>query len=46
MKHGYFEYGLGATKTWAERFIGYLQIVARNGGRTGVGFQAGATWRL
>lgn len=46
MRHGFLEYGIGVTKTWKERFSGYLQIVLRNGGRTGVGFQGGLMYRL
>ncbi len=46
MRHGYIEYGAGATKTWKERLLGYLQITFRNGGRTGVGFQAGLSWKF
>ena len=41
MKHGVIEYGVGATKTWKDRYMGYFQFVIRNGGRTGVGFQLG-----
>lgn len=46
MRHGFLEYGLGFTKTWKERFSGYLQVVLRNGGRTGVGFQGGLMYRI
>lgn len=41
MRHGYFQYGIGATKTWKDRLNSYFQFVIRNGGRTGVGFQLG-----
>ena len=41
MRHGYFQYGIGATKTFKDRFNSYFQFVVRNGGRTGVGFQLG-----
>lgn len=41
MRHGYLQYGIGATKTWKERLNSYIQITLRNGGRTGVGFQLG-----
>ncbi len=41
MRHGYIQYGLGATKTFKERLNSYFQFVIRNGGRTGVGFQFG-----
>lgn len=46
MRHGYIEYGLGVTKTWKDRLDGYLQITFRNGGRTGIGFQGGMTFRF
>ena len=41
MRHGYLQYGIGATKTWKDRLNSYFQITFRNGGRTGVGFQLG-----
>ena len=41
MEHGYIQYGFGATKTWKDRLNSFFQIVFRNGGRTGVGFQLG-----
>lgn len=44
MRHGYIQYGIGATKTWKDRFNSYLQITFRNGGRTGIGFQLGAQY--
>ncbi len=46
MRHGYIEYGIGATKTWKERLLGHFEVVLRNGGRTGVGFQFGLSWRF
>ena len=46
MRHGFLEYGIGVTKSWKDRFSGYLQIVLRNGGRTGIGFQGGLMYRL
>jgi hypothetical protein len=46
MRHGYLEYGVGATKTWKDRLSSYVQFVIRNGGRTGVGFQLGLTWKF
>ncbi|MDR1168854.1 MAG: hypothetical protein LBK53_08225 [Heliobacteriaceae bacterium] len=46
MRHGYIEYGIGAVKNFKERFSSYVQIVIRNGGRTGVSFQAGLTWKF
>lgn len=44
MRHGYLEYGVGATKTIKDRLHSYFQIIVRNGGRTGVGFQLGFSW--
>ncbi len=44
MRHGYFQYGFGANKTWKDRLTSYFQLVFRNGGRTGVGFQFGAQY--
>lgn len=41
MRHGYIQYGIGATKTWQDRLSSYVQVTLRNGGRTGVGFQLG-----
>ncbi len=46
MRHGYIEYGIGGTKTFKDRLTSYAQFVIRNGGRTGVGIQAGLTWRF
>ena len=46
MRHGFLQYGIGATKTWKDRFSGFLQIVIRNGGRTGVGFMGGISYRF
>ena len=44
MRHGYINYGIGATKTWKDRLTSYFQINFRNGGRTGVGFQLGLNY--
>ena len=44
MKHGYIQYGVGITKTWKDRLNSFFQIVFRNGGRTGVGFQLGLNY--
>ncbi len=44
MEHGYIQYGLGFTKTWKDRLNSFFQIVFRNGGRTGVGFQLGLNY--
>ena len=46
MKRSYIEYGIGATKTWKDRFSAYLQITVRNIGRTGIGFQGGFSFKL
>ena len=46
MQRSYIEYGVGATKTWKDRFSAYLQITVRNIGRTGIGFQGGFTFKL
>lgn len=44
MRHGYIQYGIGATKTWKDRLSSYVQLVFRNGGRTGIGVQLGAQY--
>ncbi len=44
MRHGYIQYGIGVTKTWKDRMNSFFQIVLRNGGRTGIGFQLGAQY--
>ncbi len=46
MRHGFLQYGIGATKTWKDRFSAYFQFIIRNGGRTGVGFQGGLNFKL
>ena len=46
MKRSYIEYGIGATKTWKDRFSAYLQITVRNVARTGIGFQGGVTFKF
>ena len=46
MKRSYIEYGIGATKTWKDRFSAYLQITVRNIARTGIGFQGGITFKF
>ena len=35
---------VGVTKTWKDRLNSFFQIVFRNGGRTGVGFQLGLNY--
>ena len=46
MRHSYFEYGLGVSKNFKDRFGGFLQFVIRNGGRTGIGFSGGIQIKL
>ena len=46
MDRGYVQYGLGINKRFSDTFSGYGQVVARNVGRTGVGFQVGVNWKL
>ena len=40
----YVKYGVGIRKTWGERLTGFFQTYLTNGGRNGVGLQAGFTW--
>ncbi len=40
----YIKYGIGTRKTWKDKFSGFLQAYVTNGGRTGVGLQAGFDW--
>ncbi len=42
----YVKYGVGVRKTWGERLTGFFQTYITNGGRNGVGLQAGFTWAL
>ena len=42
----FVKYGVGLRKSWGERFTGYLQTYITNGGRNGVGLQAGFNWAL
>lgn len=42
----YVKYGVGLRKIWGERFTGFFQTYLTNGGRNGVGLQAGFTWAL
>ncbi len=46
MKYGFLEYGVGFIKNFGERFLGYSQVTLFNGGRTGVGLQAGLAIRF
>ena len=42
----YVKYGVGVRKTWGERFTGFFQTYLTNGGRNGVGLQAGLRWAI
>jgi len=42
----FVKYGVGLRKIWGERFTGFFQTYITNGGRNGVGLQAGFTWAL
>ena len=42
----YIKYGVGIRKSWGERFTGFFQTYFTNGGRDGVGLQAGFTWSV
>ena len=42
----YVRYGIGVRKTWGDRFSGFFQTYFTNGGRNGVGLQAGFRWML
>lgn len=42
----YVKYGVGVRKSWGERFTGFFQTYMTNGGRNGVGLQAGFKWAL
>ena len=42
----FVKYGVGVRKSWGERFTGYLQAFITQGGRKGVGLQAGFRWTL
>ena len=37
----FVKYGAGVRKSWGERLVGYFQTYITNGGRNGVGLQAG-----
>ena len=41
MRHGYVQYGIGATKNIKDDLSTYAQVMIRNGGRTGIAFQLG-----
>ena len=42
----FVKYGVGVRKSWGERFTGFFQTYITNGGRNGVGLQAGFRWTL
>ncbi len=42
----YVKYGVGLRKTWGDRFTGFFQTYLTNGGRNGVGLQAGFRWAI
>lgn len=42
----YVRYGVGLKKTWNDNVSGFIQAHITNGGRTGVGLQAGFRWTV
>ena len=42
----FVKYGVGVRKSWGERFTAYFQTYFTNGGRNGVGLQAGFRWTI
>ena len=42
----YVKYGVGVRKSWGERLTGFFQCYFTNGGRNGVGLQAGFKWAI
>ena len=42
----YVKYGVGVRKSWGERLTGFFQTYITNGGRNGVGFQAGFSFAI
>ena len=42
----YAKYGVGIRKAWDEGYAGFVQTYITDGGRKGVGFQAGFTWEF
>lgn len=42
----YVKYEVSVRKTWGERLTGFFKTYITNGGRNGVGLQAGFTWAL
>ena len=42
----FVKYGIGVRKTWGERLTGHFQTYFTNGGRNGIGLQAGLRWAI
>ena len=42
----FVKYGVGVQKSWGNRFTGFFQTYITNGGRNGVGLQAGFRWAI
>jgi outer membrane autotransporter protein len=42
----YVKYGVGIRKSWGDRLAGFFQTYVTNGGRNGVGFQAGFSFAI
>jgi outer membrane autotransporter protein len=42
----YTKYGVGIQKMWGEKYTGYIKTDLMNGGRDGLGIQAGFTWKF
>ncbi len=46
MNRGYLQYGFGISKEITDRFSAFVQVVLRNVGRTGIGFQGELEYRF
>ena len=42
----FVKYGVGVRKSWGERFTAFFQTYFTNGGRNGIGLQAGFRWTI
>ena len=42
----FVRYGVGVRKSWGERSSGFAQTYITNGGRNGIGLQAGFRWAI
>ena len=42
----YTKYSVGIQKMWGEKYTGYIKTDLMNGGRDGIGIQAGFTWKF